>query len=44
MAVGPAELSVELQSGPDTDAEELAQLTNRLRTELLDLDIDAVHG
>jgi hypothetical protein len=42
MAASPAELSVELQAGPDTDAEELAQLTDRLRTELLDLDIDAV--
>jgi hypothetical protein len=42
MAAGPAELSVELQAGPDTDAEELAQLAGRLRSELLDLDVDAV--
>jgi hypothetical protein len=42
MAAGPAELSVELQAGPDTDAEELAQLACRLRAELLDLDVDAV--
>ena len=42
MAAGPAELSVELQAGPDTDAEELAQLAGRLRAELLDLDVDAV--
>ena len=42
MGAGPAELSVELQAGPDTDAEELAQLARRLRTELLDFDVDAV--
>ena len=42
MAAGLAELSVELQAGPDTDAEELAQLAGRLRAELLDLDVDAV--
>lgn len=42
MAAGPAELSVNLQAGPDTDGEELAQLVRRLRAELLDLDVDAV--
>ncbi len=42
MAAGPAELSVELQAGPDTDSEELTQLAGRLRAELLDLDVDAV--
>jgi hypothetical protein len=42
MAAGPGELSVELQAGPDTDAEELAKLAGRLRAELLDLDVDAV--
>src|SRR5262245_37393554 len=42
MADGLAELSVELQAGPDTDAEELAQLAGRLRAELLDLAVDAV--
>jgi hypothetical protein len=42
MADGLAELSVELHAGPDTDAEELTQLTGRLRAELLDLDVDAV--
>jgi hypothetical protein len=42
MAVGRAELSVELRAGPDTDAEELAQITGRLRGELLDLDVDTV--
>ena len=42
MADGLAELSVELQAGPDTDVEELAQLAGRLRAELLDLDVNAV--
>jgi membrane-associated two-gene conflict system component 1 (EACC1) len=42
MAAGAAELSVELQAGPGTDAEELVQLAGRLRAELLDLDVDAV--
>jgi hypothetical protein len=42
MAAESAELSVELQVGPDTDADELAQLAGRLRAELLDLDVDAV--
>jgi len=42
MAVGAGELSVELQAGPDTDTQELAQLVGRLRAELLDLDVDAV--
>ena len=43
MAVGQAELSVELQAAPGADAEELAQLAGRLRAELLDLDVDDVH-
>jgi len=42
MAVGQAELSVELQAETDTDAEELAQIANRLRAELLNLDVDTV--
>jgi hypothetical protein len=42
MATGRAELSVELQAGADTDAEELAWLARRLRAELLDLDVAAV--
>ncbi|HEV2251912.1 MAG TPA: hypothetical protein VGS06_01835 [Streptosporangiaceae bacterium] len=42
MAGAAGELSVELQAEPDVDAEELAQLLGRLRTELLDLDVDAV--
>lgn len=31
-----------LDTGPDDDAEELADLTQRLRAELLELDVDAV--
>lgn len=42
MAAAAGELSVELQAGPDADAEELAQLAGRLRAELLDLDVNAV--
>jgi len=42
MGVSQAELSVELQAGPDTDAEDLAQFADRLRAELLDLDVDTV--
>jgi hypothetical protein len=36
------ELALELESRPDTDSEELAELAGRLRMELLDLDVDAV--
>lgn len=42
MAAGPAEMSVEVQAGSDTDTEELAQLADRLRAEFLDLDLYAV--
>jgi hypothetical protein len=42
MAAGVGDLAVELRAGPDTDAEELAQLAGRLRAELLDLDVGAV--
>ena len=44
MTNGPHELTVEVEAAADTDAEELAQLTNRLREELLDLDVDAVYS
>jgi hypothetical protein len=37
-----AELRVELHADPDIDAEEMAQLVGRLRSELLDLDVIAV--
>jgi hypothetical protein len=40
--VGQGELGVRLQADPEVDAEELAELTGRLRTELLDLDVDDV--
>jgi hypothetical protein len=36
------ELALEVVSRPDTDSEELAELAHRLRTELLDLDVEAV--
>jgi hypothetical protein len=36
------ELALELETLPDTDSEELAALVQRLRTELLDLDVDRV--
>jgi hypothetical protein len=42
MTSGLGDLSVQLQTVPDTDVEELAQLTDRLRAELLDLDVYAV--
>jgi hypothetical protein len=36
------ELALELETLPDTDSEELAGLVQRLRAELLDLDVDRV--
>jgi hypothetical protein len=42
VTIGRSELTVEVEGAPDTDAEELAQLTSRLRDELLGLDVDAV--
>ena len=44
MTVGRGELTVELEAAADTDTEELAQLTNQLRDELLGLDVDAVYS
>jgi hypothetical protein len=38
------ELTVEVEGLADADAEELAQLTNRLRSELLGMDVDAVYS
>ena len=35
-------MAAELDAGPGHDAEELAELTQRLRDELLELDVDAV--
>jgi hypothetical protein len=37
-----ATLGIQLAIGPDTDAEEVAEATLRLRRELLDLDVEAV--
>jgi hypothetical protein len=42
VATGSGNVSVELHAGTDTDAEELAELTGQLCSELLDLDVDAV--
>jgi len=42
VTVGYGELRVAVQAAADTDTEELTQLTNRLRDELLDLDVEAV--
>lgn len=42
MAEEHSELVIELQAAPDADDEELAELTSRLRAELLDLDVEAV--
>jgi len=42
MVVGQGELGVRLQTGPEVDDEELAELASRLRVELLDLDVDDV--
>jgi hypothetical protein len=36
------ELALEVEPRPDADDEELAELARRLRTELLDLDVEAV--
>jgi hypothetical protein len=36
------QLTADIDGGPECDAEELAEVTQRLRTELLDLDVDGV--
>ncbi len=38
----PAQLMVHIDAGPDADKEEQAELTRRLRENLLELDVDAV--
>jgi len=43
VTVGGGELTMEVEATADTDAEELALLTNRLRLELLGLDVEAVY-
>ena len=42
MAGSQAQLAAVVDAGPDSDAEELAELTRRLRGQLLELDVDAV--
>ena len=42
MAGARAQLAAVVDAGPDSDAEELAELTQRLRGQLLELDVDAV--
>jgi hypothetical protein len=42
MDMGQGGLGIRLQAGPDVDDEELAELTGRLRNELLDLGVDDV--
>lgn len=44
MAVRQLQVAAVLDAGPDHDAEELAQLTHRLQTDLLELDVDAVEA
>lgn len=44
MTDGSHELTVEVEAAADSDAEELAQLTNRLREELRGLDVEAVYS
>ena len=43
VTVGGGELTMEVEATADTDAEELALLTNRLRLEPLGLDVEAVY-
>ena len=38
----PATLGIEVDLGPEADAEQIAQATLQLRRELLDLDVDSV--
>jgi hypothetical protein len=42
VAGAQAQLAAVVDAGPDSDAEELAELTRRLRGQLLELDVDAV--
>jgi hypothetical protein len=42
VAVEQAQLAAVVDAGADSDAEELAELTRRLRGQLLELDVDAV--
>jgi hypothetical protein len=42
VAGSQVQLAAVVDAGPDSDAEELAELTQRLRGQLLELDVDAV--
>ena len=42
MKEGPATLGIQVELGPDADAEEVAEAAQQLRSELLDLDVDSV--
>jgi hypothetical protein len=42
MVERPATLGIQVDLGPDADAEEVAEATLQLRRELLDLDVDSV--
>ena len=42
MGNGHGELALDVKTILDTDSEDLAELTQRLGAELLDLDVDAV--
>jgi hypothetical protein len=42
MKEGPATLGIQVELGPDADAEEVAEAAQQLRRELLDLDVDSV--
>lgn len=41
-AIDGSDVTVQVQAGSDEDVEELMEVTARLRTELLELDVDAV--
>jgi len=42
--IAPADLTIALHAGPEADEEELQQLSQRLRHDLLELDVDSVEG
>jgi uncharacterized protein YidB (DUF937 family) len=40
----PSQVSLQVEAGPDADAEEVAEATAQLRRELLELDVDSVQA
>jgi hypothetical protein len=44
MEARPARLDIQVDLGPDVDAEEVAEVTLQLRRELLDLDVETVEA